>query len=69
MRTLLKIKVSETQEMQGNTITKNLIGDYKEIDSLLFPHKITQSFGLQKIDFITSNIELNVDFAMKIFNN
>ena len=45
----LKIKVSETQEMQGNTITQEtLIGDYKEIDGLLFPHKITQSFGPQK---------------------
>ena len=64
----LKIKVSETQEMQGNTITQEtLIGDYKEIDGLLFPHKITQSFGPQKIDFITSNIELNVDFADEDF--
>jgi len=64
----LKIKVSETQEMQGNTITQEtLIGDYKEIDGLLFPHKITQSFGPQKIDFITSNIELNVDFVDEDF--
>ena len=45
----LKIKVSETQEMQGNTITQEtLIGDYKAVDGLLFPHKVTQSFGLTK---------------------
>ena len=64
----LKIKVSETQEMQGNTITQEtLIGDYKEIDGLLFPHKVTQSFGPQKIDFITSKIELNVEFTDEDF--
>ena len=64
----LKIKISETQEMQGNTITQEtLIGDYKAVDGLLFPHKVTQSFGPQKIDFITSSIELNVDFAEEDF--
>ena len=64
----LKIKVSETQEIQGNTITQEtLIGDYKEVDGLLFPHKITQSFGPQKIDFITSSIELNVAFSEEDF--
>ena len=64
----LKIKVSETQEMQGNTITQEtLIGDYKAVDGLLFPHKVTQSFGPQKIDFITSSIELNVDFSEEDF--
>ncbi len=45
----LKIKVSETQEMQGKTITQEtFIGDYKEVDGLLFPHKVSQSFGPQK---------------------
>lgn len=64
----LKIKISETQEMQGNTITQEtLIADYKAVDGLLFPHKVTQSFGPQKIDFITSSIELNVDFAEEDF--
>ena len=64
----LKIKVSETQEMQGNTITQEtLIGDYRAVDGLLFPHKVTQSFGPQKIDFITSSIELNVDFSEEDF--
>lgn len=64
----LKIKISETQEMQGNVITQEtLIGDYKEVDGLLFPHKISQSFGPQKIDFITSSIELNLEFSDEDF--
>ena len=64
----LKIKVSETQEMQGNTITQEtMISDYKAIDGILFPHTVTQSFGPQKIDFITSSIELNVSFSDKDF--
>ena len=64
----LKIKVSETQEMQGNTITQEtLISDYKAVDGILFPHTLTQSFGPQKIDFITSSIELNVSFSDEDF--
>jgi len=64
----LKIKVSETQEIQGNVMTQEtLIGDYKAVDGLLFAHKITQSFGPQKIDFISSSIELNVPFGAADF--
>ena len=64
----LKIKISETQEMQGNTITQEtMIGDYKAVDEILFPHTVTQSFGPQKIDFITSSIELNVSFSDEDF--
>ena len=64
----LKIKISETQEMQGNTITQEtMIGDYKAVDGILFPHTITQSFGPQKIDFVTSSIELNVSFSDEDF--
>lgn len=64
----LKVKISETQEMQGNLMTQEtLVGDYKEVDGLLFPHKITQSFGPQKIDFITSSIELNLEFSAEDF--
>jgi predicted Zn-dependent peptidase len=64
----LKIKISEIQEMQGNTITQEtMIGDYRAVDGILFPHTVTQSFGPQKIDFITSSIELNVSFSDKDF--
>ncbi len=64
----LKIKVAETQEIQGNTITQEtLLGEYKSIDGILFPHKTTQSFGPQKIDFMTQSIELNLSFSTEDF--
>ena len=64
----LKIKISETQEMGGNTITQEtVIGDYKAVDGILFPHTVTQSFGPQKIDFVTSTIELNISFTDEDF--
>lgn len=64
----LKIKISETQEMQGNTITQEtMIGNYKTVDGILFPHTVTQSFGPQKIDFNTSSIELNISFTDEDF--
>lgn len=57
--TFLKIKISETQEVQGNAVTQEtLLGDYKAVDGILFPHKTTQSLGLQAVDFITQSIEL-----------
>lgn len=57
----LKIKESQTQEMQGNLITQEtFLSDYKAVDGVLFPHKLTQSFGPQKIDFISKSIELNI---------
>lgn len=57
----LKIKESQTQEVQGNVITQEtFLSDYKAVNGILFPHKLTQSFGPQKIDFISTSIELNV---------
>ena len=67
--TFLKIKISETQEVQGNAVTQEtLLGDYKAVDGILFPHKTTQSFGPQSIDFITQSIELNATIDAAIFN-
>ena len=64
----LKIKISETQEMGGNTVTQETtISGYKAVEGILFPHTITQTFGPQKIDFNTSSIELNVSFSDKDF--
>ena len=66
--TFLKIKIVETQEIQGNTMKQEtLLGDYKAIDGVLFPHKNTQSFGPQKIDFMTQSIELNLSFSAEDF--
>ena len=68
-KTFLKIKFSTTQKVQENTIThEELIGDYKAIEGVLFPHKKTQSFGPQSIDFITKSIVLNGTINRTEFN-
>ena len=65
----LKIKISETQEVQGNTVTQEtLLGDYKARDGVLFPHKTTKSLGTQTVDFITQSIELNSTIDAVVFN-
>ncbi len=67
--TFLKIKISETQEIQGNAVTQEtLLGDYKAVDGILFPHKTTQSLGPQAVDFITQSIELNGTIDTADFN-
>jgi len=68
-KTFLKIKISETQEIQGNAVTQEtLLGDYKAVDGILFPHKTTQSLGPQAVDFITQSIELNGTIDAADFN-
>ncbi|MDB9836414.1 insulinase family protein [Flavobacteriaceae bacterium] len=68
-KTFLKIKISETQEIQGNAVTQEtLLGDYKAVNGILFPHKTTQSLGPQAVDFITQSIELNGTIDAADFN-
>jgi zinc protease len=65
----LKIQVSQTTEIMGNTQTSIIkLSDYKPLDGILFPHKTTMALGPQKVDFIVQNIELNVAIDAEIFN-
>jgi len=65
----LKIKISETQEVKGNEVTQEtLLGDYRAVDGILFPHKTTKSLGPQAVDFITQSIELNGPIDAMDFN-
>jgi|TARA_B110000503_G_scaffold23109_1_gene35969 hypothetical protein len=47
---------------------ETLLGDYKAVDGILFPHKTTQSLGPQAVDFITQSIELNGTIDTADFN-
>ena len=68
-KTFLKIKISVTQEIEGNAVTQEtLIGDYKAVGGILFPHKTTQSLGPQAVDFIMQSIELNGTIDAADFN-
>ena len=56
----LKVRETATQEANGQTIlTTTNFGDYKAVDGIMFPHKISQSFGPQEIDFNITEIMVN----------
>ena len=65
----LKIKIVQTVEMMGNSQTNEmLVGDYKEVDGLLFPYKVSMTMGPQAVDFITQSIKLNAPIAAEVFD-
>jgi zinc protease len=64
----LKIQVSQTVEIMGNSQTNVVkMNDYKEVNSILFPYKTVMSMGPQEIELITQNIELNTEIDSEIF--
>ena len=44
------------------------MGEYKEVDGILFPHKTTLFFGPQSVDLITQSIGLNGSIDAADFN-
>lgn len=68
----IEFKMDTTQEIQGNEITVSaILGDYKEVDGLLFAHSMEMSMGdsgarqVITLDTIELNIDLPDDhFAM-----
>jgi hypothetical protein len=64
----LKIQVSQTVEIMGNSQTNVVkMNDYKEVNGILFPYKTVMSMGPQEIELITQNIELNAEIDSEIF--
>ena len=64
----LKIQVSQTVEIMGNSQTNVVkMNDYKEVNGILFPYKTVMSMGPQEIELITQNIELNTEIDSEIF--
>ena len=64
----LKIQVSQTVEIMGNSQTNVVkMNDYKEVNGILFPHKTVMSMGPQEIELITQNIELNAEIDSETF--
>ncbi len=65
----LKIQVSQTMEIMGNSQTSVIkIGDYKAVDGILFPHKTVMSMGPQDIELVTQSFELNTEIDPAVFN-
>lgn len=52
---------------QGNFIQKTWYSDYKEVDGLWFPFKISQIMGKQAIEFIVLSVKLNQNIENSVF--
>lgn len=68
--TFLKLKSKTIRKgLEGQVISQEVFyEDYKEVDGILFPHKIVQIAGEQKISFVTELINLNGEIDSTIFN-
>ena len=66
----VEFKVESTREVQGSEVTvATVLGDYKEVDGLLFAHSMEMSFGggdAQQVITI-ENIELGVELPDERF--
>ena len=66
--TFYKIKSIETAEMMGQSTTSMVsFGDYKEVDGVMIPHKVSQSMGPQSVDFMVQSCVLNASIDSAIF--
>ena len=64
----LKIKSIEIIESPDGTISNEaFFGDYKEFEKILFPHKVIQNMGPQKVEFLTKKIILNKSYPNNFF--
>jgi len=64
----LKIQMVETMEIQGQIQTSTTsFNDYKAVEGILFPHKITMDMGPQKMDFEVKSITLNEPMSDELF--
>ena len=55
-----KIQEVQSSEIQGELIDiTKIYSDYQSLEGILFPQKITQNMGSQKINFKVTSISLN----------
>lgn len=65
MESSLKVKEIETR---GDAQVTNEIGDYREVNGILFPHKTTVSGGLPiPLTLTTNAVEVNTDLDAELF--
>ncbi|MEH6406631.1 MAG: pitrilysin family protein [Leeuwenhoekiella sp.] len=55
-----KVKEETTMSANGQTMVQTLeMGDYKDVDGIMFPFTLSQTMGPQKIDFKVIEIKVN----------
>ncbi len=56
----LKLQDVLSADVNGQKMSSSFdFSDYKEVSGILFPFKLTQSLGPQKVDFIVNSIQIN----------
>eukprot|EP01093_Parvamoeba_rugata_P016182 TRINITY_DN590_c0_g1_i2.p1 TRINITY_DN590_c0_g1~~TRINITY_DN590_c0_g1_i2.p1 ORF type:complete len:117 (+),score=40.14 TRINITY_DN590_c0_g1_i2:24-374(+) len=65
VETGLKIKEEKTSPMGSQS---TFYADYKEVDGIMFPFKISQTMGPRKFDFIVKEIKVNEGVSDADFN-
>lgn len=60
----LKVK---SVAQQGQMSITTLYSDYREVEGVLFPHKMNQAVGPQSFDVITTSIEINKGIDDSVF--
>ncbi len=64
----LKVKeVSTIDSPQGAFTQTVMLGDYKEVDGILFPHSYTQQLGPTTVDLSVTDIKINQDLSDQLF--
>lgn len=64
----LRVRSSRTIESPMGAVTVDSdFGDYKDINGVKYPHKLSQSFGPQSIDLNIDSIEVNTKIKKKFF--
>lgn len=59
---------TEIDSPMGKLPLKALFAEYKEVDGVLYPHKITQSFSGQEVSLLVESIQVNADLPADRFN-
>lgn len=68
VETGLKLKTKTVSEQMGQTFeTVVEYKDYKEVDGLMMPFTLVQSFGPRKVEFIMSDVMINKEVSDKDF--
>ena len=69
MKSGLKLQETTTTEAGGQTVQQTLsYSDYKDLNGIMFPFTLSQSFGPQSLDFKVTEIKVNEGISDQDFD-
>jgi len=67
-KTWLKIKETKNIKVPQGTFTEETyLGDYKEVDGVMYPFALLQSIGSQQLNFTVTSIKINTGLSDSLF--